>query len=344
MKKSTKIVLSICTVLLIAGLCFGWTIYKKIYSPNIYVKDCKYLYIRDNANSNEVLDSIYANFCVENPQMLELVMTLKHYNGKVKPGRYRIEDGMSNNALVNMLRAGNQDPVNLSFNNIRSVKQLCAKVAKQIDIDSSYLLDIISDEAITSKYGFTPQNIIAMFIPDTYQFYWNTSAEKFLDKMYFYYKQFWTEDRLAKARKINLTPLEVSTLASIVQSEQAAHREEQPTIAGLYLNRLRIGMPLQSCPTLIYAIGDFTIKRVTGAMLDIESPYNTYKNTGLPPSPIGFPEKGAIDAVLNYESNEYLYMCAKSDFSGYHHFSRSYEEQKHWAREFQRQLDKQGVK
>ncbi|MBQ9213852.1 MAG: endolytic transglycosylase MltG, partial [Bacteroidales bacterium] len=183
----------------------------------------------------------------------------------------------------------------------------------------------------------------AMFLPDTYQFYWNTSEEKFIEKIYSYYKQFWTENRLKKASQINLSPIEVSILASIVQKEQAQFKDEQPIIAALYLNRLKIGMPLQSCPTLIFAIGDYSIKRVTSKMLALDSPFNTYKHTGLPPSPICFPEKGAIDAVLNPDNNDYIFMCAKSDFSGRHNFSKSYEDQKRFARDYQKALDRIGI-
>jgi len=344
MKKKFKFILATLLVLVVAGSVLGYFAYQKVFSPNIFVKEAKYLYIPNDATYQQVLDSLYKNFEVKNQSIFEFVAERKNYPNKVKGGRYKITNGMSNNELVNKLRSGNQDAVNVTFNNLRTIKQLCARISKQIDIDSNYLYDLLQNDEFLSKYGVNKNNCQALFIPDTYQFYWNTTAEKFVAKMYEYYQDFWNEERLAKAKSINFTPLEVSTLASIVQMEQAQHKEEQPIIAGLYINRLKIGMPLQSCPTLIYAIGDFSIKRITGKMLEFDSPYNTYQNPGLPPSPICFPEVSALKAVLDYDHNNYIYMCAKADFSGYHHFSISYEDQKHYAHEFQKQLDKKGIK
>ncbi len=343
MNKTIKIIIAVGAILIIAGAIVGYTMYQKIFSPNIFVKDSEFLYIPNNADYQQVLDSLYKNFEVNDKTVFELVAQKKNYPNKIKAGRYKITNGMSNNELIDKLRSGNQEAVNVTFNNLRTIKQLCSKISKQIDVDSNYLFDLLQNDEFLSKYGVNKNNCQSLFIPDTYQFYWNTTAEKFVDKMYDYYNDFWTEERLNKAKSINLTPVEVSTLASIVQLEQAQHKEEQPIIAGLYINRLKIGMPLQSCPTLIYAIGDFSIKRVTGKMLEYDSPYNTYKNPGLPPSPICFPEVSALKAVLDYDHNNYIYMCAKADFSGYHHFSVSYEDQKHYAREFQKQLDKQGI-
>ena len=344
MKKSIKILLAAFLVAgIIAGI-LGFRIYQKIYSANVFIKDTEYLYIKNGADFQTVLDSLRKNFDVKDPDGLEFVAERKNYPSKIKGGRYKLSDKMSNNALINLLRSGNQAEVHLSFNNLRTIKQLCSRISEQIDVDSNMLFDLLQNDKFLEKYGFTPQTCNAMFIPDTYDFYWNTNEEKFIDKMYSYYQKFWTDERKQKAAKINLSPLEVSILASIVQMEQARFKDEQPTIAGLYINRLRIGMPLQSCPTLIYAIGDFSIRRVTGKMLEFDSPYNTYKNLGLPPSPICFPEKGAIEAVLDYDRNDYIYMCAKSDFSGRHFFSKSYEDQKLHARDYQKALDKQGIK
>ncbi|MBR6278822.1 MAG: endolytic transglycosylase MltG [Bacteroidales bacterium] len=343
MKKAVKLISFTAGFLILAASITGYIIYRKVFSPNIFLNGKNYLYIPQDADFNTVKDSLYANFRVEDKTMFEFTAQRKNYTNKIKPGRYKIQDGMSNNALINLLRSGEQSPVNLTFNNIRTIKQLCSKVSHQIDIDSNYLYSLLQDDNFMNKYGFDHMSCSAMFIPDTYQMYWNTSAEKFIEKMYGYYQKFWNEERKAKASKINLTPLEVSTLASIVQMEQAQHKEEQPIIAGLYINRLKIGMPLQSCPTLIFALGDFSIKRVSGKMLETDSPYNTYKNPGLPPSPICFPEESALKAVLDYEHNDYLYMCAKSDFSGYHFFSKSYEEQKRHAKDFQKELDRKGI-
>ena len=344
MKKIFKTMIVLAAIVLVAGCLLGYYVYGIIYSPNIYTNGREYLYIRNGSGFAQVKDSLYAAFRVEDRTAFERVAALKHYDDNVKPGRYRIKDGMSNNALINMLRSGAQEAVNLSFNNIRTVPQLCARVARQIDVDSATLCECLSDGELLQKYGFDSRTCMAMFIPDTYQVYWNTTAEGFVDKMYNNYKQFWTEERLQKAKALKMTPLQVSTLASIVQCEQSVHRDEQPTIAGLYLNRLRIGMALQSDPTVVFAIGDFSIRRVTGAMLDVDSPYNTYKYPGLPPSPIAFVEKSAIDAVLYHDNNDYIYMCAKADFSGRHSFSRTYDQHRQYAREYRKALDKRGIK
>lgn len=343
MSKTAKITLLVLGVLLLAAGAAGYVMYQKIYSPNIFVKDTKYLYIPRDADFQQVKDSLYANFRVEDEAMLEMVAGWKNYPNKVKPGRYEIKDGMSNNALINMLRSGNQKPVNVTFNNIRTLEQLSSRVSRQIDVDSVYLLQLLKDDGYMSKYGFDSRTCYAMFIPDTYQFFWNTSAEKFIERMHACYCDYWTAERENRASQLNLTKLQVSTLASIVQCEQSVKKDEQPKIAGLYLNRLKIGMTLQSCPTVIYACGNWGVKRVTNAMLEVDSPYNTYKNVGLPPSPICFAEQSALDAVLNYDHNDYLYMCAKSDFSGYHNFSKTYDQHLRYAREFQRALSQRGI-
>ncbi|MCQ2975880.1 MAG: endolytic transglycosylase MltG [Bacteroidales bacterium] len=345
MKKTIKILLAIAGIGIIVGGIVGYSFYNKIYKPNIYVDKTKYLFIADGSDFKTVKDSLYSNFKIIDKNGFEWTAEKKKYPQKIRGGKYKITDGMNNNQLVNMLRAGMQEPVRVTFNNLRTINQLCSKISKQINVDSSYLFQLLSDDKFMSKYGFNSVNCNAMFIPDTYEFYWNTSAEKFIDKMYDLYKKYWTEERKTKAKAMNLTELEISTLASIVQSEQAVHKEEQPIIAGLYLNRLKIGMPLQSCPTLIYAIGDFSIKRVTEKLIkSTDSPYNTYVNTGLPPSPINFPEVSALDAVLNYKPNDYIYMCAKSDLSGYHNFSRNYDQHLKYAKDYQKMLDSKGIK
>lgn len=344
MKKITKIILAITALLLIAGCVAAYYIYNMVYAPNISVRDSQYLYIHNGADFEQLKKDLYANFTVEDKEAFERVASLKHFGGNIKPGRYRIKNFMSNNELINMLRSGAQEPVQLRINNIRTVQQLCGKVAGQIDVDSAALYQLLDGGDVLQKYGFDIRTCVAMFIPDTYEMYWNTSERGFVDKMYANYKNFWNDTRTQKAKSLGLTPLQVSTLASIVQCEQSVHREEQPTIAGLYLNRLRTGMALQSDPTVVFAIGDFSIRRVTGAMLEVDSPYNTYKNIGLPPSPITFPEKSALEAVLDYDHNDYLYMCAKSDFSGKHSFAKTYSQHLQNAKEYRKALDQKGIK
>lgn len=344
MKTITKILLTAAAVLIVAGCILGYYAYNMVYAPNITTHDAQYLYIRNGADFEQVKKDLYANFYVDDKAAFERVAELKHYADNIKPGRYRIKKSMSNNELINMLRSGAQEPVQLRINNIRTIPQLCGKVAVQIDVDSAALCTLLTDGEILAKYGFDSRTCVAMFIPDTYEMYWNTSERGFIDKMYVNYKNFWNEARQKKAKAMNLTQIQVSTLASIVQCEQSVHREEQPTIAGLYLNRLRTGMALQSDPTVVFAIGDFSIRRVTGAMLEVDSPYNTYKNVGLPPSPITFAEKTALDAVLDYDHNDYIYMCAKADFSGKHSFAKTYSQHLQNAKEYRKALDKRGIK
>ncbi|MBO7440888.1 MAG: endolytic transglycosylase MltG [Bacteroidales bacterium] len=344
MKKITKILLIAAALLIVVGCVIGYYAYQMVYAPNISVRDAQYLYIHNGADFEQVKKDLYANFYVDDKASFERVADLKHYADNIKPGRYRIKKSMSNNELINMLRSGAQEPVQLRINNIRTVPQLCGKVASQIDIDSAVLNDLLVDGEVLRKYGFDLKTCVAMFIPDTYEMYWNTTERGFVDKMYTNYNSFWSEERQKKAKALNLSRIQVATLASIVQCEQSVHREEQPTIAGLYLNRLRIGMALQSDPTVVFAIGDFSVRRVTGAMLEVDSPYNTYKHTGLPPSPITFPEKTALDAVLDYDHNDYIYMCAKADFSGKHSFAKTYAQHLQNAKEYRKALDKRGIK
>jgi UPF0755 protein len=344
MKTITKIIIAVAALLIVIGCIAGYYVYQMIYAPNISVRDAQYLYIRNDADFEQVKRDLYANFVVDDKEAFERVAELKHYDGNVKPGRYRIKKSMSNNELINMLRSGAQEPVQLRINSIRTFPQLCGKVAAQIDVDSATLCNLLLEGDALQKYGFDSKTGVAMFIPDTYEMYWNTTERGFVDKMYVNYKNYWNESRLKKAKALNLTQIEVSTLASIVQCEHSVHREEQPTIAGLYLNRLRTGMALQSDPTVVFAIGDFSIRRVTGAMLEVDSPYNTYKNVGLPPSPITFPEKSALDAVLDYDHNDYIYMCAKADFSGKHSFAKTYSQHLQNAKEYRKALDKRGIK
>lgn len=278
-------------------------------------------------------------------QSFERVAKSKGYDKKIRPGHYKISNGMTNKDLINLLKSGRQTPVKVSFHYIRTIPQLCGKIGEKIEADSLSLLKYLSDsKKMEEKYGLNATTVATLFLPNTYEFYWNTSAEQFTDKMYKEYKKFWNEERIKKANELNLTQTEVSILASIVQAEQSKYKKEWPTIAGVYLNRLEKGMLLQSDPTVVYANGDFTISRVLFRHLQIESPYNTYKYAGLPPGPILIPEPEAIDAVLDYEKHDYLYMCAKDDLSGYHNFAISLSEHNYNANQYQKALNKAGIR
>jgi len=344
-RKIFKVFLIIALVGLIIGALAGYYLYNKIFSSNVNLgeKESIYLYIPTNATYTEVIDSLYSKNIIIDTTSFEWVAELKKYPDLVKSGKYLISNNLSNNDLVDLLRSGKQEPVNVTFNNIRLKKELASKISKQLEVDSIVLLEALNNKELAESYGFSTENILSMFIPNTYEFYWNTKSKEFIERMYSEYKKFWTEERLSKAEKIGLTTLEVSVLASIVQAEQAEYKDEQPTIAGLYINRLNKGIALQSDPTLVYSSGDFTIKRVLNKHKEIDSPYNTYMYAGLPPAPINLPEISALEAVLNYEKNDYIFMCAKEDFSGYHYFSKTNAQHEIYAKKYQNALNKLGI-
>jgi UPF0755 protein len=245
--------------------------------------------------------------------------------------------------LVNLLRSGKQSPVKLGFISVRSLDILAGKAAAYIEADSATLAALLTDPATAQKYGFNQQTFMSMFIPNTYEFYWNTSAEKFVEKMAEEYKNFWNEDRKQKAADIGLSQSEVSTLASIVEAETQKN-DEKAKVAGVYMNRLNTGMLLQADPTVVFAAGDFTIQRVLNRHLEINSPYNTYLYAGLPPGPINIPSVSSIDAVLNYERHNYKFFCAKEDFSGYHAFAVTNAQHEVNARKYHQALRNAGIR
>lgn len=296
----------------------AYQLYQFVFQEN--VKNNYVLLIQENATFEQVTDSLIANDVLINFKAFKWVAKKKKYPSAVKPGRYLFQKGMNTNQIVNMLRGGLQQPVDVTFNNVRFKEELAGKVSKYIEADSLSILNLFYDQNKIKDYGFTPETFRAMFIPNTYEFYWTTTAQEFADRMKTEYDRFWNDERKKKAEQLGLTPVEVITLASIVQAE-TAKKEELKTIAGLYINRLKRGQLLQADPTVKYAVGDFSLKRILNSHLEIESPYNTYKYAGLPPGPINFPETATIDAVLNYEKHNFIYMCAREDFSGYHNFS-----------------------
>ncbi len=264
-------------------------------------------------------------------------------NSSIKAGRYRFEPEMSVVRIVRMLKLGEQQAVNVTFNNIRTLPDLAGRISSQLNVDSLELINYLNREDVAEKYGFNSQTLLSMFIPNTYQFYWNTTPERFVDRIYLEYNKFWNEDRKAKAEALNLSRLEVVTLASIIY-EETKQTSEMARVAGVYANRLRIGMPLQADPTVKYAVGDFTLKRVLNKHLEYDSPYNTYKYRGLPPSPISMPSIAAIDAALSPEKHSYLYFCARPTFDGYHNFAKTLSEHNANARAYINELNRLKIK
>lgn len=339
-KSKVFIALGILFLVMLAGTAFNY--YLKYFGPNVTDKT-EYLYIKTGSNFDDVFETIKKERVVKDSISFLNAANNMDYPGSVKPGRYRLKPGMSNRAFINMLKAGNQEPVNISFQNVRLKQTLAGMVAKKLETDSASIGSLLDSASFVEKYGFNTDNVYTMFIPNSYEFYWNTSAEKFFIRMHDEYQKFWTAERKAKAEKIGLTPIKVSILASIVDGE-ALKDKEMPVIAGLYINRLKKGMKLEADPTVIFAANDFTIRRVLNKHLRISSPYNTYMYTGLPPGPINMPSINAVDAVLNYTSHNYIYMCAKEDFSGYHNFATTLAQHSINARKFQQALNERNIK
>ena len=341
-----KVIISILFIGLLIGAYIGYDMYKNIYQPNVTItkNQDKYFYVYTGYSFENVVNDLYEKGYIMNRNSFEWVADKKaNFKNNIKAGRYLLKDGMSNNELVDLLRSGVQEPVEVTFNNVRTISELSGKITKNIECDSLAFYKLISDKTFTAKYGFNTITILTLFLPNTYEFYWNTSAEQLIKRMAEEYKNFWTDERKAKARKLNLSQSEVAILASIVQAEQSVHADERPIVAGLYINRLRIGMLLQSDPTVVYGIGDFTINRVLTKHLKYNTPYNTYLHKGLPPGPINLPSIQSLDAVLNYQKHNYIYMCAKADFSGYHAFATNYNQHLNNARKYQQELNRRKI-
>jgi UPF0755 protein len=345
MFKSKKLLAGIIITFSILLATFSFYFYQIVKTPNLQVdKPDTYLYIPTGANYETVLDSIQKRDIVHDIMSFRLLAKMLDYPEAVKPGRYLIKKNMGNRDALLMLRAGRQSPVKLTFNNIRLKEELAGRLTRNLEADSAAFNQLINDKEVVSRYGFDTTTVMCMFLPNTYELYWNTSAEKLLERMYKEYNTYWTEERIQKAKALNFTPVQVSILASIVQAEQAQKADERPRVAGLYINRLQTGMPLQADPTLVFGLKNFGLKRILKVHMDVDSPYNTYRNTGLPPGPINLPTIASLDAVLNYEKHDYLYMCAKEDFSGYHNFAVNYSDHLKNARLYQKALNAANIK
>lgn len=342
-KKWKKVLLIAFAVIAIPALFGAYWFWKIYYKPATHPGDDKGIfYVHTGTTYEQLVDELEVHHLIDSRKDFEWTAQLKKFD-KPRPGRYRIREGMTYRELINMFAAGLQEPVNITFNTVRTKQDLAHQVSRYLECDSLELITLLQDDSFAAKYGFSGETFLTMFIPDTYEFYWNTTAEDFFKRMADEYKKFWTDDRKKKAQDVGLTQSEVSILASIVESEQRTHVEERPIIAGLYLNRLKQHRKLESDPTVIYAIGDFTKNRVLADDLKYESPYNTYINFGLPPGPILLPEKASIDAVLNHDNNDYIFMCAEYG-TGLHNFTKDYDQHCKNAKAFRDALDKAGIK
>ncbi|MFY9242093.1 MAG: endolytic transglycosylase MltG [Polaribacter sp.] len=339
---SKKIIYGILILFFAVASIAGYNFYQKIFSRNVI--ESGNLYIKSTDDFNDLTKKITP--FIKDVGNFVWVANRKNFS-EPKAGRYIIKDNMTNNELVNMLRSGNQTAVNVSFNNQETIEKFAGRIAEQIEADSITILQMFTDKEFLLANNLTKKSSLQICIPNSYQFYWNVSPKKFRDKLLTEYHRFWNSTRLEKAKKLNMSKSEVITLASIVQKE-TAKKAERPIVAGLYLNRLKDGWPLQADPTIIYCIKevkgqDYVVKRVLLVDLEINSPYNTYKYKGLPPSLISMPDIETIDAVLNADKHEYFYMCASIDKIGYHEFAKSLSQHNRNAAKYQNWLNKNGI-
>ena len=340
MKKKTPYIFASLALIVIT---ISFIVSKLFFSESIFPKeDNTTIFIPTGATYNDVLDTLNSHLLIKNKKSFNWLVEKKKYPELIKSGRYVIKDTISINELIDILRSGNQTPVKVTFNNIRTIEQLAGRFGKYLEVDSVDFTNFFSDNSNYAKDGFTRENIISIFIPNTYEFFWNTSAQDVYARMLREYNKFWNSERLSKAEKGKLSRTDVAIIASIIDDE-VQKKEEKPRIAGVYLNRLKRGIPLQACPTIKFAMNDFTITRVLNKHLVFESPYNTYKYKGLPPGPIGCASIESIDATLNAEQHDFLFFVAKADFSGQHNFSKTLSQHNRYAAEYQRELDRRRI-
>lgn len=339
-KKGLGIFTGFIILALLACAILSWY----IFGPVIRTDDGEEVtfYIPKEATFQTVLDTLQQHSLIRHPRIFSLIAWKKSYPGHIKSGHYRIRNRTSYNRLINMLRGGLQAPVLVTFTHEKSLAQLAGTLAGQLAFDSVSFISLIRDQEKCNELGFDTQTIAAVFIPNTYELYWNISPEKFMERMRAEYDRFWSPERKKAAEQLGLTPIEVITLASIVE-EETWHPEEMPLIAGVYLNRLKKGMRLQADPTIKFAVGDVNKRRILTRDLQVDSPYNTYRHSGLPPGPITIPSIRAIDAVLHADDHSYLYFCAKEDFSGYHYFSKTLRQHNLYAARYRKALNRNRV-
>ena len=343
LSKKRKIQFGLMLFSAVMIISFSFYFYQVFFSANVLVdQEETEIYIPSGSTFKDLLKILDEERIIKDPVSFAFVSKLMKFQESVRPGHYIIESNLTNVQFVRKLRGGMQKPVLVVLNNVRTPGDLAGKASENLELDSSSLISEYQEPETSQKFGFNQDNFLAMFIPNTYEMYWNISQEHFFNKMNDEYKKFWTEDRLEKAKSIDLTPVEVSIMASIVQAETNLE-DEKPIIAGVYMNRLKENMKLQADPTVVYAIGDFSIQRVLTVHKETDSPYNTYKYSGLPPGPINLPEIQTLDAVLNYQDHNFLYFCAKEDFSGRHNFAATLREHNNNARRYRNALNQRRI-
>ncbi len=319
-------------------ITFTFYTYQLIFTPNILVdKENRVFKINKGATYRDVQLQLYDQGFINDAVSFSFLARLKNYDRKVHPGQFALRKNMTNLQALEVLMGNDQVPVRVTFNNIRLLPDLAERITKNTAVSPEEFKDAVSRFVENNNEGFTRDNVLCMFVPNTYEVYFDITPDELVSRMHDEYKMFWNAERVKKAEALGLTPIEVTILASIVRAE-ASKVDEAPRIAGLYLNRLKKDIALQADPTLVFAVGDFTLKRVLNVHKEVDSPYNTYTHTGLPPGPINMPGIAFIDAVLNAEQHDYIYMCAKEDFSGAHNFAKTLSEHNQNAARYQRAL------
>lgn len=342
MKKSKKRILWWCVSLALLAMAGAALLYYVFFGGA--TREVSHVYISSKSSYEDVVTQLQPQFKTPlHRAAFDLYASRLNLSKRFRTGHYKFDEGTNVIRVARKIALGEQTPVRLVVKGARTLPQLAGRLSAQIDADSATLLSAMRNRELRKELGFVNDSIISMFIPNTYEVYWDVSPEKLMHRMKREYNAFWNKDRVAKLEHCRLSKYEVMTLASIIY-EEVKTQSDMVLIAGVFINRLREGMPLQACPTVRYALGDFTIRRVLNKHLKIDSPFNTYKNTGLPPAPICIPSIVAIDAVLNYTEHNYLYFCARPEFDGRHNFARTYEEHRENARKYTEALDKRGIK
>ncbi|MFO7864190.1 MAG: endolytic transglycosylase MltG [Salinivirgaceae bacterium] len=337
-----KIVITAIILTILGGSAVAYFAWQYIYKNNIAKDKPTEIFIHTGDNFADLMEYLESKDIIINSQSFRYLATKMNLPNHVYPGRYIIKPGTNNKELVTKLRSGAQTPLMVTFTSVRTREKLASVLSQQIELDSATIAERLHNNNYAKTFGFNAENFPCMFIPNTYEMYWNISADGLFKRMHKEYQAFWTANRKQKAEALNLSPAEVCILASIVEKESAL-AEEYPIIAGVYHNRLERGIPLQADPTVVFAVGDFTIKRILNKHLEIESPYNTYKFRGLPPGPITIPSTTAIDGVLNKQEHKYLYFCAKDDFSGQHVFAKTLRQHNQNARLYRKALNRERI-
>ena len=342
MKKALKYSFWIVGGIFAVGIIIAFWGWRNLMSSPFEITETTYLYVRPMDTEADVRQQLREVTGARTMIGWDLARRIAEFHPRT--GRYAVEPGESMFSVFRKLKHGQQAPVRFTIPSVRRLEKLAGVMANKLMLDSADVAFAFSDSIFASNYGYTPATLPALFIPNTYELYWNTSLEAFMERMQRENQTFWeNEGRQEAARRMGMSHEEVVTLASIVD-EETANNPEKPRVAGMYINRLKAGMPLQADPTVKFALHNDTLRRIRNEHLRVDNPYNTYRNTGLPPGPIRIPSIAGIDAVLRHESHDYLYMCAKEDFSGTHNFAHSYSEHLKNARRYQQALTRRGIR